>query len=153
MKETINCRLAIFALVAMLFTMSCKKGDSGTTGKNSPAKLLTSATWKESKIEWQSTDGVWSTHEMDGLDKASTITFFENNTFSSFDGEYTGTGTWKLSGDNTQITVYNTNGASGTISVSVLTSTTLQMALPLNEESFTGGVYTRYNAERLTYTH
>lgn len=151
--RTIQQLRYVALIIALIVITGCKK-DSNTS--STPAKLLNSAPWKETKDEWQqTTTGVWVDQVAAGKAVLSTaaLTFFDNNTWSINGGAY---GTWSLSSDNTQLTMFGNNGTSLTITVAALNSTTLQMTSPLtNTYTVTMNPYviTYYNIERDTYTH
>jgi len=133
---------------------SCKK--SSNSGSGTTTNLLTSASWKETTTEWQTTAGVWiSPAPQNALTLSfSTLTFFDNNTYLGAGGY---AGTWKLSSDNSQIIVVTSNGKTSTMNVATLTGSSLQLTCPLDNTYYTVAptthVITYYSTERDTFTH
>ncbi len=140
----------------LIVTAGCKKGTNGSSSDNT-VKLLTSTSWQKKTVEWQTTAGAWiSPAPQNALVVASsTLTFFDNNTYLGVGGI---SGTWKLSSDNSQISVVTSNGKSSTMNVATLTSSSLQLTCPLDNTYYTityTPTYsiTYYTTERDTFTH
>lgn len=157
MKKILTTKhLFVFFISPCIACTSCKKDSTGDqSGGTNTVKLLTASPWNLTKIERQQTvSGKLITQPS----SSQTITFLDNNTFSS-GGSSTGSGTCQLSGDKTQITIYNTaKGESGTLTIETLSSTSLQLTAPLTD-TYTSDysdlnhlLLTYFNKERATYS-
>jgi len=142
---------AVLALccTASLCITSCKKNDTATPS-SAQISLLTNGTWKISKLEFQNSNGSWTTIAIPSAQANETFSFNRDNTyFGSYTGS-SGNGNWKFSADYTQLYLVNPgNSYSPTLMINTLNETTLQFTLP-----GTIAVYgISYYAERDTFTH
>lgn len=152
-----NLRLTAIAVSGLLSTAlySCSKSNN-SANIDAATTNLTSAPWQRTKVEWQTTAGVWVDRAGAYNDlpiSAGTVTFSTNGTYLLLGGKY---GTWNLSADKTQLNILTSTGANSTITVAALSSTALQLTIPLTGEyTVTNNPYsiTNYTTERDTYTH
>ena len=152
-------RLLFSVCCILIATLSCKKNSSAN---DTTTNLLTSASWKLTKIEWQTTaTGAW-VDESKGSNfympiSALGLTFSDGGGYIANAGlNGTLTGTWKLSSDKTTLTFFTSNATSPSVAVTSLTATTLQITTALtNVYTVTNNPYTitYYSTERDTYTH
>jgi hypothetical protein len=138
--------LLILFVLSSLYT-SCSKGSSGSSG-TSNVTLLTSASWKLQKYEYQKS-GAWIADPDPKSMSAITISFSTNNSFLEITGTSNSqsTGTWAISSDNTQFTV--TGGTFPAIyTLNQLDQSTLVITYVTYTFTATG-----YTNERKTFTH
>lgn len=146
----------VVAFVGILIVSGCKKSENEI---DTTTKLLIASPWKGVKIEWRLTEaGNWILRPdaTGGSSLNETVTFFENGSYVS---EYSGTGrpgTWQLSPDKTRVTIVRSSGTTSTFTISTLTSTTLQLSRPLEDEytvSYNPFTLTSYDMEMATFAH
>jgi hypothetical protein len=149
MKLKKNLRLTAVAVFGLFATAlySCSKGNSGSTGTSNTA-LLTSASWKLAKYEYQK-NGTWIADPSPNSMSPITISFATNNSFLEISGTYNSqsSGTWAMSSDNTQITI-----TGGTFPAIYALNQLDQSSLVITYTSypFTASGYTN---ERKTFSH
>jgi|GEM_PF-1646975 hypothetical protein len=138
--------LAILCMIAVTL-YSCKKNDTATP-TSAQISLLTSGTWKIYKLEFQNSNGSWTTVAIPSIETNATISFNKDNTyFGSYTGS-SGNGSWKFSADYSQLYLVNpNNNYSASFQVNVLTQSTLQIQVA-GAVAVNG---TTYYAERDTF--
>jgi hypothetical protein len=160
MKKIINKILIAAVCMAALSMNSCKKKDA----EKADANLLTSATWKVTKVEWHKTDGNWvdlpsGYGEAMDMPVGMSLTLFDSGAYAASYGTNSsgGAGTWQLSSDRKQLTLFTSGGYSETATIATLTSSTLQLSAPLSGNDYdydeVTGTFTYYDAERVTFIH
>jgi heat shock protein HslJ len=149
-------------LLAVVTVTACKKSNDNTPGGGtSQASLLTTTSWKFSKLEFQNKDGSWYNASPLPSDASSiSIAFNAGGGFSEVGGFNPHTGTWKLSDDGNTLTVaqsitYGTPFTNENSTVNTLTSSTLQLttsnvAIYVNGPT---GFPQNYYGERDTFSH
>jgi len=150
----------IITFLLLITATSCKKSSSANDATTT--NLLTSASWKLTKVEWQTTaTGAW-VDETKGSNfympiSAVGLTFSDGGGYvanAGLNGSLTGT--WKLSSDKSTLTFFTNSATSPSVTVTSLTATTLQMTTALtNVYTVVTNPYTitYYSTERDTYTH
>jgi len=143
----------------LVVTLGCKKNSSTN---DTTTNLLTSASWKLAKVEWQTTTtGAWvdvsKGNSLYMPISALGLTFSNDGGYIANAGlNGTVTGTWKLSSDKSTLTFFTSSATSPSVIVTALTATSLQMTTALtNVYTVTNNPYTitYYSTERDTYTH
>jgi hypothetical protein len=145
------------ACAAALALGSCKKDGSGSGG-SSAEKFLTASTWKIAATQWRAVGGGWvAPPSWAASPYPSTMTFFGTKAYTTSSGS---SGTWQLSSDSGQLTLFRSSGGSSTADIAALTGSTLQLSTDLDskstytiEGSGTSQKYTYYDAERTTFSH
>jgi hypothetical protein len=150
-----------FVIVALSLALSSCKKTSDDPTKNSGStntELLTSSTWKLSKIEYLQKDGTWINGTLGYSQEGATLSVNTDNTYNTFATNISAaSGTWKFSADFEQLSMVNNKTKTGTtFSVNTLNKTTLQLG-------YSGTVYVyggvddlerfTYDGERDTFVH
>ncbi len=153
MNTTVH--IALFCLLCSSL-LSCTK-KSTTPFDNDPIatrtlKYLTQLSWKETKIEYETSGGSWISMPISASDLALSYVFSTNGTYTVYTATnaVNGTGTWVIIGDNTQLAL-NLNI---TYNFNILNDTSMQLGLtgqiPYTD---TYGTVTTYYGMRETFAH
>lgn len=149
-------KLYVLLLCAVLLAVyACKKGSNNGSINDPTPNLLTSASWQQTKVEWQTTAGVWVTRTSysDSPFSKNTDVFRQWHLFAP----------WRQGRDVEVVDrqepahhSYQRWRKLDSLNVATLTSTTLQLTIPLTGEytiTYNPYVMTNYTTERDTYSH